>query len=114
MKIVEGHYSDAEKDTINETVTKFLKLRKEIPTSISGVDKQLSTSELIDWFKIIYDLEKKDKDDKETLDETETKLLKQWNDSKGSISIIPFYQILIKNFETRELYLNQLKKNKDD
>lgn len=112
IQILESHFSDAESDIINKTVTKFLKLRKEIPSNLTGVDKQVSTSELIDWFKVIHELIKNKKEGK--IDKTEKELLKKWTDTKESLSIVPFYQILIKNFEAREIYLKKLKELKND
>ena len=48
MKIVDVHYPDAKKDMVREAMEIFFDLRK-----VPGLKKKPSTSELIDWLKLL-------------------------------------------------------------
>lgn len=48
MKIVDVHYPDAKKDLVREAMEIFFDLRK-----VPGLKKKPSTSELIDWLKLL-------------------------------------------------------------
>lgn len=95
IEIVEK-YVGLENDIINKALDIFIKLREE---TLSESDKKPSTSELIDWFKMIerYTQLKTTKKEEER-NEVEKRLIAELDKlDKGKI---PFYQILFKTKET--------------
>jgi MoxR-like ATPase len=91
---------------IKKAVSEFVKLRTIIDKYLMGLDKKLSTSELVDWYGVINKLQ-----NTKNIDEQHKKLLSQvekWFNEEGEKQIkdIPFYQVLFKNIETTKLIAN--------
>jgi MoxR-like ATPase len=76
-KIVEVHYPNLKKDLLKEALDVFFDVRK-----VPGLKKKPSTSELIDWLKLLM------------ADEMSEKALQERDPSKA---IPPLYGALIKN-----------------
>ncbi|WP_372747937.1 AAA family ATPase [Litorivivens sp.] len=77
QKIVAVHHPDAKKDLVNEALEVFFDVR-----SIPGLKKKPSTSELIDWLKLLM------------ADDVPDEILKNRDSSKA---IPPLYGALLKN-----------------
>ena len=83
QKIVEVHYPDIKKNLIRDALDVFFDVRK-----VPGLKKKPSTSELIDWLKLLM------------ADELSEKLLQERDPSKA---IPPLYGALIKNEQDVQL-----------
>lgn len=82
-KIVEVHYPDIKKSLLSEALDVFFDVRK-----VPGLKKKPSTSELVDWLKLLM------------ADELSEKLLQERDPSKA---IPPMYGALIKNEQDVQL-----------
>ena len=83
MKIVDVHYPDVKKDLVREAMEIFFDLRK-----VPGLKKKPSTSELIDWLKLLL------------ADDIPDDVLKN-RDTKKAIP--PLYGALVKNEQDVQL-----------
>ena len=100
IEILEGHFKGTEQEwkdgLADQIVDAFLLIRERLKINLS--EKKISTSELLDWFKVIQNHDAKELTvDGESIDEKlkqTIELLKQ----KGKVSI-PFHQVLLKNWE---------------
>lgn len=104
-------YNDSEGDAnlIERTVKKFIQIRKELKEKKLMLGKNVSTSELIDWFEVIkyYNqyLQERNKLQANGQDQTaELKQLKSLLDQLEAFNqnkaAIPFQQVLFKNYNT--------------
>lgn len=91
VAILNSHFEVSDEDLVNEVVDIFLKIRAK--QEANDEDKKVSTSELIDWFKVIHHCQNLD-EAKAT--DFEKRMLQQLN-SLGTDKI-PFHQVLIKNW----------------
>ena len=91
IRILNSHFEVEDKELINEVVDIFLKIRAK--QEANDDDKKVSTSELIDWFKVINHCKSLDVS---KADEFEKRLLEQF-ELLGTEKI-PFHQVLIKNW----------------
>jgi len=100
--IIKGRFfsKDPEnKDLIQKALDKFIAIRKHLRENKTSVGKNVSTSELLDWFEAIkhyHDLNEKGGNDevKNLLAELES--LKE----EKNLAAIPFQQVLFKNWNT--------------
>ena len=76
-QIVDVHYPNIQKELVNEALELFFEVR-----SIPGLKKKPSTSELIDWLKLLM------------ADDIPNEILKAHDNSKA---IPPLYGALLKN-----------------
>lgn len=89
--ILNSHFEVEDENLVSEVVDIFLKIRGE--QEANDEDKKVSTSELIDWFKIIHHCK--------TLDESKAnKFEKRMLEQLALLGTdkIPFHQVLIKNW----------------
>jgi MoxR-like ATPase len=77
LKIVDVHYPNIQQDLVNQAMEIFFDVR-----SIPGLKKKPSTSELIDWLKLLM------------ADDIPDEILKNRDNSKA---IPPLYGALLKN-----------------
>jgi MoxR-like ATPase len=91
VKILNSHFEVEDKTLIDEVVDIFLKIRAK--QEANDEDKKVSTSELIDWFKVINHCKSLDEN---TVDGFEKSLLEQL--ALLGTEKIPFHQVLIKNW----------------
>ena len=107
-ELMAAHFANADGAHLEKTVAMFIELRKYINTRLSATDKNISTSELVDWYGIIDSLQQK-----EQPDTIEQKMLKGVNDWLEGLPDKPtfddlkkghFYQVLFKNLETTKLF----------
>lgn len=105
INIVEANFTDAATEDVKKSVKDFIKIRRQLKNQLSGLDKKVSTSELLDWFKVIYDL----LHDPQPSEETQILInkVKKWQSNTDSLKI-PFYQILLKNQESRDLFESEI------
>lgn len=96
--IVEHHIESVEE----EVVEKALELFAEIRENLSDIDKKPSTSELIDWFKMIdyYTQVKTDQPNAENRTATQNRLIEQLD--LIDTGKIPFKQVLLKTIEANQ------------
>jgi len=52
-KIIRAHFSGTTDDLVKRAVEKFMGLRERMDNAIGGSAKKVSTSELLDWFKVL-------------------------------------------------------------
>lgn len=105
-KIIERRYftgKTTDKGLIDKAVSQFLIIRKEIKLAAQTVGKNVSTSELLDWFEAIqyYQQLKEGGVNLEGADKAHLKNLVAELDLLGKgTKVIPFKQILFKNWST--------------
>jgi MoxR-like ATPase len=88
FNIVNGAFPDSSEDLINKAVKRFLELRQEMKKDKGENGKKVSTSELIDWFRVLSHY-RQDKD----LIELDGKL--------------PYAGVLLKNWDDHLRYLKR-------
>ena len=54
IKIIQAHFPTAQETLLQKSIDGFQKLRQEMQADESGRTKLVSTSELIDWFRILH------------------------------------------------------------
>jgi MoxR-like ATPase len=91
VKILNSHFEVEDKALIDKVVDIFLKIRAK--QEANDEDKKVSTSELIDWFKVINHCKSLDEN---TVDGFEKSLLEQL--ALLGTDKIPFHQVLLKNW----------------
>jgi MoxR-like ATPase len=87
-EIVNAHFPDAPQPLIDAAVERFTVLRQEMYKEKGDAGKKASTSELIDWFAVLYHY---------PLDDTLTKL-------KGKL---PYASVLLKSWDDHIRYLTR-------
>jgi len=100
LKDIIGNYANSMNDS---QVEEALNLFKEIRETLDETDKKPSTSELIDWFRML-DFYTEKKNGTDTLTPTEKRLIAQLD--QMNIEKVPFHQILLKTSEARQKILN--------
>jgi MoxR-like ATPase len=96
-KIILAHHQKLnEYEHFEKALNKFIEINQEID------DKKPSTSELIDWFKMIdhYNTKRNDKN----FTEQEKNLIEELEKFEGNNEMIPYKQILLKTVESRNKY----------
>lgn len=88
VEIVNAHFSDPAKVVVDAVISRFLKLREEMYEDKGEAGKKVSTSELIDWFRVLR---------RHPKDEILAKLGGQ----------LPYSSILLKSWDDHERYLEQ-------
>ncbi len=53
IEIVNGHFPNSQQQLVAQAVIRFLKLREEMGRDKGEMGKKVSTSELIDWFRVL-------------------------------------------------------------
>ena len=53
MAIINAHFPDASEPLVNQAVERFLSLRSQMDQDRTNAGKTVSTSELIDWFRVL-------------------------------------------------------------
>jgi hypothetical protein len=53
IEIVRAHFPEAPEKLINAAVIRFLALRQQMQAEKRDIGKKVSTSELIDWFRVL-------------------------------------------------------------
>ena len=86
IAIIKAHFPDESKDLVKQTITRFLELREEMQRDKGEAGKKVSTSELIDWLRVLR---------RYPQDEILAKL-------EGKI---PFAGVLLKNWDDHKRYL---------
>jgi MoxR-like ATPase len=106
-EIVKEHINGFAKD--KKRFDKAFEIFNKNRAELTGIDKKTSTSELIDWFKILDIVQGIEKKEVENRSELETELVTklQWLDN-DDITRIPFRQVLLK---TKIAYLENGKAN---
>lgn len=98
QQIVKSHFASEDEEIVNQALTIF----SEIRDSLGEADKKPSTSELIDWFKMIdfYSRLKAEKPDAKDRNPTENRLITQLDQlTEGKI---PFAQALLKTLPSKQ------------
>ncbi|NER80779.1 MAG: MoxR family ATPase [Leptolyngbya sp. SIO1D8] len=88
VSILQGMFPATSVELMNRAVERFLELRQEMQKTRGIATKKASTSELIDWFRVLQ---------RYTQDEALAKLEGQ----------IPFGSVLVKSWEDHQRYLKQ-------
>jgi len=86
MAIIKAHFPDEPEDLVKKAINRFLELREEMQKDKGEKRKQVSTSELIDWIRVLR---------RYPQDEILAKL-------EGKI---PFAGVLLKNWDDHKRYL---------
>lgn len=110
--ILAAHFLDADTQHIANAVKMFIAIRAYIAKRLSSSDKNLSTSELVDWFSIIDELTKRTNlsPTEKTIHEKATAWFEKLNQTNNTeltldeLRAVPFYQVLFKNIETHKLF----------
>jgi MoxR-like ATPase len=92
-KIVQAHFQDARPALVEAAVERFIDLRVEMEDAKGKAGKKVSTSELLDWFKVL-----KQYPEDEALGKLQGKL--------------PFAEVLLKRWEDHLRYLQLASENK--
>lgn len=103
--ILNAHFAGADPEYIKKAVQRFLQLRKKLGQQLPDAEKKVSTSELVDWFSIINRFHTKNIVGKA---EVEANLIKQLDNLEKEDGPLPFYQLLLKNIEARQLFVGQI------
>jgi len=113
-KILAAHFLNANADHLSQSIKMFIAIRALIEKRLPGTEKNVGTSELVDWFTIIDQLRERqsnlDKEEKVIWEKAmnwmkEIKTLEIEELSKSEIiRKIPFYQVLLKNIETHKIF----------
>ncbi len=88
IEIINSHFPDSHQQLVAKAVIRFLKLRDEMGKDKGEVGKKVSTSELIDWFRVL-----KRYPEDEVLQKLDGKL--------------PFAGVLLKSWQDHVRYLRQ-------
>ena len=103
-KIIERRFyaeEDPNTSLIKTAVDQFLAIRKKLDQMKLSVGKNVSTSELLDWFQVIKHYTEIAEKGKERSLPSELKLLIEEVESLGKEQVaIPFQQVLFKNWST--------------
>lgn len=111
--ILRKYGSSLESDLVTKAIDLFLYLRKEVTEKFAENDKKPSTSELLNWMEIVdskfgyYKEIKAKKENKEKLTSAEQALydnINQIETYSGSLRKIPFRQVLLKTWESNQLF----------
>ncbi len=101
-EILHSHFRTEQDDLIDQTVTAFYEIRNKMEDKISG--KKVSTSELIDWYRVL-DQCRKLRDSGEILSDGEKRLVDQL-ELLGTDQI-PFHQVLLKGWSSHLQHIKQ-------
>jgi len=88
LDIVHAHFPDAQKTVIDAVVMRFLELRQQMSRDKGDAGRKVSTSELIDWFRILHRY-------------PQDELLAILHGS------LPFASVLLKSWDDHHRYLKQ-------
>ena len=91
-RILSSRFSEASVAMVNKATTRFLELRESIQRESSKLSKNVSTSELIDWFEALGQLP-----EEEALSKMDGEL--------------PYLGVLLKDWEAQVRYLRRAKKS---
>jgi MoxR-like ATPase len=109
---IEKLKNETEEAFLSKAVQKFLDIREEVKSKERILGKNVSTSELIDWFRILLEYRKKLDEktikilEEKTVEEAQKalggsyQLLRQMHDFEKDLDNIPFLQVLFKDFKT--------------
>ena len=92
IDIVKSHVSDVSEPLVDSAVSRFLRLREEMDNK-GEANKKVSTSELIDWVRILHQVSKDEVQD-ETLEKLKNRL--------------PFAGVLLKNWDDHLRYIHHV------
>lgn len=92
VHIVNAHFPKVSEGLVNAAVDRFLELREEMYEDKGEAGKKVSTSELIDWFRVLHHYPQ---------DEVLKKLFGQ----------IPYPSVLLKSWDDHRRYLTKMGKN---
>lgn len=110
IKIVNSKFKNEHDDElVKNAVALFLDIRKKHEENAAENDKKPSTSELLNWFRVLHNLHERRK--KASIDDEHSKwldLIKNYKSEKFADTKIPFQQLLLKTYESLQLF--QLKK----
>ncbi len=87
-EIVHAHFPETQRHVVDTAVSRFLELRKEMYRDKGEAGKKVSTSEFIDWFRVLQHYPQE-----EALAKLEGEL--------------PFASILLKSWDDHERYLKR-------
>lgn len=99
--LINHNFTNVTTEDIDVFVKAFLKIRGKVNSSLSGTDKKLSTSELVDWANVFDLIEKDNSLINKGLN---MENLRNWIEDDKENGKIPFAQILLKNIETVKLF----------
>jgi len=98
IEIVEAHFGlNKDQELVTKAVKRFTELRESLKYELGGTGKQVSTSELIDWFKVLRS-------------HPEDQILSQLQKNDR----LPFLGVLLKTWEEHERYLKQLSEQENE
>lgn len=95
-RIVHSRFDNADAQMVSDTIERFLSIRNEQENTERDSDKKVSTSELIDWFKVLSYYSGLPKE-KPELSDVEKELVAELEKLKLNEGLPPFYQVLLKN-----------------
>lgn len=102
MQIIRAHFKESNEELVKKAVSDFFNVRKKL----TGLGKAPSTSELLDWFRLIQYFKAAEQNG-HPLSKEEQSLLDQLHYLGDGSLKIPFSQVLIKNWEMHEAYLRK-------
>jgi MoxR-like ATPase len=91
--IINAHFSNPAPELVDKAVSKFMNLREQLHKERINAGKNVSTSELIDWFKVLHE-------------HPNNEIIK---DLDGKL---PFLGVLIKNWTDHQRYVAKFSKEK--
>lgn len=106
-ELMAAHFLNANKEHLKNTVTMFVALREYISKGLSATEKNVSTSEMVDWFGVVSSLQEEPSPNEEM-----KKMANVWLDimlekeklTMEDLKKVPFYQVLFKNLETTKSF----------
>lgn len=87
--IVNAHFPEGSQTLVNKAIERFLELREKMQQNRGSSGKKVSTSELIDWFRVLSEYAQGDD------------ILSQLDDK------IPFSSVLLKSWDDHKEYINR-------
>lgn len=106
-QILSSHFSDASESYVQKAIDTFLDIRKQLEKKSAGNEKKVSTSELIDWFALIENVNEARKNGAKNI-QALVEQLDEWLKNEGTDPKIPFFQVLLKNLEARDIFKQRI------
>jgi MoxR-like ATPase len=94
--IIQANFTAAPPQLTAEALAVFMRLRTKLETQFAGLEKNVSTSELLDWFKILLE---------ENTDPASLSAVKDQLDNNAKAPI-PYPSVLMKNWDAMSLLIN--------
>lgn len=103
--ILTSRYEKEVPEFLEKAVGDFNRVRNQIKKKAPGNEKKVSTSELLDWFKLLLEVDSLSKQSERSNEEQQlVAAFEKWKQSSDNkLEQLPFYQVLLKNIESLDI-----------